>query len=98
MPPVPVEPTPTPVAARPRSTPPPWQCQCAPLISVGKSQKPPEIPAIFAFKTPTPGYGHCVSALADGARNVDAQRPNANAVEAQTAACTFIAVPFEWPI
>ena len=67
------------------------------MISVGKSQKPPLIPPTLAFKMPTPGYGHCVSALAGGARNVDAQKPNAT-VETQTAACVFIAVLFEWSI
>src|SRR6185312_6522057 len=97
MPRVPIEPTPAPLAASPRPTPPPSQCQCAPLISVGKSQKPPAIPPTLTFKMPTPGYGHCVSALAGGARNVGAQKPNAT-VETQTAACVFIAVPFEWSI
>src|SRR3954462_13100146 len=50
MPRVPIEPTPTPVAPSPRLTPPPSQCQCAPLISVGKSQKPPPIPPTSASK------------------------------------------------
>ena len=35
--------------------PPPWQCQCAPLISVGKSQNPPPIPTTFTPRIPTPG-------------------------------------------
>src|ERR1700759_2129305 len=87
MPRVPIEPIPTPEADSTRLAPPPWQCQCAPLISVGKSQKPPPTPPTFTSKTPTPGYGHCVSALAGGARNVEAQKPNASAVETQTAAC-----------
>src|SRR6478752_942406 len=97
MPRVPIAPRPTPLAASTRQALPPSQCQCAPLISVGKSQKPPSIPPTFTLKVPTPGYGHCVSALAGGARNVDAQKPNAT-VETQTAACVFIAVLFEWSI
>jgi hypothetical protein len=51
------------------------------------------MPATFAFKIPTPGYGHCVSALAGGARNIDAQKPTATA-ETQTAASVFITLLF----
>src|SRR6478736_6194749 len=97
MPRVPLEPTPAPLAASPRPTPPPSQCQCAPLISVGKSQKPPLIPPTFTFKMPTPGYGHCVSALARGGDS-SAKDPNPSVtIETQTAACVFITLLLNGP-